>query len=108
MRRYCFINRIGDKHIIKVKDFVIFEDAYLTEYDTILVDENTGIEYNALYYTTIEESVLETPNSMPYVNGWRMRKRTAIKFDKVPPITAKLYIKRNYSTKFEKIENIIE
>ena len=61
MVRYCFINRIGDPHILKVKDFVIFDDAYLTEYDRFLIDENTGEEYEALQYTTIEESVLESP-----------------------------------------------
>ena len=94
MHRYCKINRIGDEHILKVKDFVIFDDAFLTEWNRYLIDENTGMVYEALYYTTIEEDVLECPEVMPWANGWRKRKRTAIKFDKCPPLNAKLYIKR--------------
>jgi len=108
MKRYCKINRIGDPHILKVKDFVIFNDAYLTEYDRYLIDDNTGEIYEALTYTTIEESVLENPEGMPWVNGWRQTKRTAIKFDKVPPLNAKLYIKpREFKDEIKKI-NVIE
>ena len=107
MVRYCLINRIGDDHILKVKDFVIFNDAYLTEYDRFLIDENTGEQYEAMVYTTIEENVLENPEVMPWANGWRMRKRTAIKFDRNPPENAKLYIKpRGFRDEIIKIETI--
>ena len=78
MHRYCKINRIGDEHILKVKDFVIFDDAYIMEYDRYLIDENTNEVYEALVYTTIEENVLENPEVMPWANGWRMRKRTTV------------------------------
>jgi len=107
IRRYCFIDRIGDPHIIRLKDFVIFKDAYLTEYDRFLIDENTGEQYEALFYTTFEENVLENPDLMPWVNGWRMKKKTAIKFDKTPPANAKLFIKdRDYKEAITKTEVI--
>ena len=90
---YNYINRIGDKYRPHLKNFVIFNDTYLTKYDKVLIDENTGEEYTALEHDYIEDYDLVSPEVMPWANGWRNVKKTIIKFNKIPPLNAKLYIK---------------
>jgi len=71
----------GIKTPLSFKNFVMFEDNWVSETDKILYDKN-GDSFSVLGFKEIEENVLDNPEYLPYFDGWRMCKFSCVKLDK--------------------------
>lgn len=82
MKRGTKINRIGVgvTSYLKVKDYAILEDNWITEHDKVLVDQN-GNQYNVLDFIEIKENTL-VMDTLPYYSGWVELKKSYVKLDK--------------------------
>lgn len=65
----------------RLKNYVMFDDNWISEYDKVLYDKN-GVAFSVLDFQEIEENTLVIPDIMPYGNGWMIRKFSCVKLDK--------------------------
>jgi hypothetical protein len=101
-RKGNIIIGIGDgvTTLLAIKGFYIFNDNWITKYDTLLFDDD-GNEYNVLdYYETEDyvcDEILFTDKEINFpINRWKERKRTCLKLDKKVYIGKMLYVKKDY------------
>lgn len=66
---------------LKLKDYIMFEDNWISEYDKILYDEK-GNYFSVLDFQEVEENTLVMPDIMPYHNGWAFRKFSCVRLNK--------------------------
>lgn len=66
---------------LKLKNYVMFEDNWINEFDKILYNQN-GDSFSVLDFQELEENTLVMPDIMPYYNGWSFRKFSCVKLDK--------------------------
>lgn len=75
----------------KLKNYVMFEDNYISEHDEILYNKD-GEPFSILDFEEVEENTLVMPEIMPYLDGWRLRKFSCVKLDKEVNVGDVLYI----------------
>jgi len=73
--------RKGTKVKKKLKDYIMFEDNWISENDKTLYNEE-GVSFSVLDFQEVEENTLVMPDIMPYHNGWVFRKFSCVKLDK--------------------------
>lgn len=66
---------------LKLKDYIMFEDNWITENDKMLYNED-GVSFSVLDFQEVEENTLVMPEIMPYFDGWAFRKFSCVKLDK--------------------------
>ena len=66
---------------LKLKNYVMFEDNWITENDKILYSENNE-SFLVLDFQVMEENTLIMSDIMPHYNGWAFRKFSCVKLDK--------------------------
>jgi hypothetical protein len=66
---------------LKLKDYVMFEDNWITENDKILYNEKNE-SFSVLDFQEVEENILVMPEIMPLHSGWAFRKFSYVKLDK--------------------------
>ena len=66
---------------LKLKDYLMFEDNWISENDKTLYNENNE-SFSVLDFQEVEENTLVIPDIMPHHNGWAFRKFSCVKLDK--------------------------
>jgi hypothetical protein len=87
------ITYIGDGRTgpLDIKGYLVFEDNWITEYNTELCDES-GNEYKVLDYRTTKDYVCNEHSSC-YSPSYRWVTRACVKLDKNVDINKLLYTK---------------
>lgn len=80
---------------LKLKDYVMFEDNWITENDKILYNKD-GVFFSVLDFQEVGENTLVMPETMPYLDGWSFRKFSCVKLDKNVNMCDIFYVSRNY------------
>ena len=70
----------GKTSLLKLKDYIMFEDNWITEHDKILYNEN-GESFPVLDFQEIEEDVF-IMDTLPYESGRMKHKFSCVKLDK--------------------------
>ena len=89
---------IGDgiETLLRIKDYYVFEDNWITEYAKILYDKD-GNEYEILDFQETEDYIcderFDTHEYEYPLNTWRWTKRSCVKLDKKANIGDILFIK---------------
>ena len=87
---------IGDgvKSLLRIKDFYVFDDNWITKYNKQLCDANDNV-YNVISFEEIEDHVCTDSiiNGQYPINNWRWVKRSCVKLDKEVNVGDVLYVK---------------
>ena len=89
---------IGDgvKSLLRIKDFYVFDDNWITKYNKQLCDDNDNV-YNVISFEEIEDYICDeyklTDQSHYPINTWRWVKRSCVKLDKEVNVGDVLYVK---------------
>lgn len=75
-RKGTKVNKIIDDKFLKLKNYIMFEDSWITEYDKILYNIY-GDDFLVLDYQKVTENVLT-----PYGSGWIEQSFSCIKLNK--------------------------
>jgi hypothetical protein len=89
-----------------LKDYVMFEDNFITKHDKMLCNEN-GEYFNILDVQEVEEHTLVMPEIMPFANGWAFRTVSCVKLDKNVNAGDVLFIADIYNNEKLLLSNVI-
>ena len=84
----------GITSTIDLKDYIVFDDNWISENDKTLYDEN-GNSFSVLDFKEIEENTLVNPEVMPYFDAWKFCKFSCVKLDKVVNVGDIFYNNKN-------------
>lgn len=80
-RRGIKIKYISDGKYLKLKDYVVFENNWITKHDTILFNQDNE-EFIVLDFQEIEENTLTSTTLLPFINGRVKQKLSCVKLNK--------------------------
>ena len=79
-KKGCRVKKIFGEENILLQNYVIFDDNWISEYDTVLLNEN-GDRFSILDYKELKENILVI-DTLPYNTGLIERNVSCIKLDK--------------------------
>ncbi|MDA3779047.1 MAG: hypothetical protein PF487_02255 [Bacteroidales bacterium] len=80
IRKGTKVKKIFDNKILKLKNYIMFEDRWISENDKILYNVNNE-KFLVLEFQEVTENVLIL-DTMPYESEWREQKFSCVKLDK--------------------------
>ncbi len=97
MERYGItIRKICDgiTTLLELKNYIIFNDSYISEHDKILYNQNNEI-FTILDFQEITENILIIPKGILYFDGYATRKFSCVKLDRMPNLNNIFYLYPN-------------